>query len=59
VCNGINIITIKTLHGSIEFRNQRFKDRDGREVSGYVERIGEGLHHHCQEVWKNLLAGMP
>ncbi len=20
---------------------------DGREVSGYVERIDEGLHHHC------------
>lgn len=47
MCNGINTITIKTLHGSIEFRNQRFKDREGREVSGYVERIGEGMDHHC------------
>jgi len=47
VCNGINTITIKTLHGSIEFKNQRFKDREGREVSGYVERAGEGLKHHC------------
>ncbi len=47
MCNGINTITIKTLHGSIEFKNQRFKDREGREVSGYVERAGEGLKHHC------------
>ena len=47
MCNGINTITIKTLHGSIEFKNQRFRDREGREVSGYVESAGEGLKHHC------------
>jgi hypothetical protein len=59
VCNGTNTVIIKTLHGSIQFKNQRFKDREGHEVSGYVESVCEGLHHHCQGVWKNLPADMP
>jgi len=47
VCNGTNTVIIKTLHGSIQFKNQRFKDREGHEVSGYVESVCEGLYHHC------------
>ncbi len=36
---------IKTLHGSFQFKNQRFKDKNGFETESYFERACHSLHH--------------
>ncbi|MBF0234840.1 MAG: hypothetical protein HQK65_17650 [Desulfamplus sp.] len=38
---------IKTIHGSFQFKNQRFKDKNGFETESYFKRAGHSLHHQC------------
>lgn len=52
--NGTNVITVKTLHGSFIFKNQRFKDSQGNESKSYFERAGHSLCHKCTKGLEDL-----